>query len=561
MKKGIAKRAIVLSALVGMTVVAACGKSETKEPSGSKASPSPSAAAAKADPIGKYDPPIDVTAVKLVDAATKFADGETIENNVWTKAYEEKLGIKLKYNWVVTGKRDQYNQKLNVTMASNDLPEIMSVDATQLKQLVESDQLADLTGIFDQYATDLTKQIMKGDGGTALKAATFNGKLRALPNTGGDIDAVPLLWVRMDWLNSLNLPEPKTMQDVLKISEAFTTQDPDKNGKNDTFGIASLKDLWGGFAGLEGFFNSYHAYPNNMWLKDSSGKLVYGSIQPEMKAALAKLQELYKAGQLDKEFGVKDSNKVAESVTSGKVGLVFGQMWNPIFPFQDGKNKDPKMEWKSFPLPSIDGTAVKGQVPFGVSEYFVITKQSKHPEAIVKLMNLWNASNYGTDPKYFVGRDDKYKGIETFKYTVVRASGARENLDNHKLLKQVFQTKDTSKLNEGQLKGIYEPIMKFRAGDNSGWAMERVFGDSSSWEVIDGLLQRNQILMTAYLGAPTEGMVDKKATLDKLELETYTKIIYGNASPDEFDKFVENWKKLGGDQITTEVNKWFAAQK
>ncbi|MGG3280993.1 hypothetical protein [Paenibacillus solani] len=40
--------------------------------------------------------------------------------------------------------------------------------------------------------------------------------------------------------------------------------------------------------------------------------------------------------------------------------------------------------------------------------------------------------------------------------------------------------------------------------------------------------------------------------------ETFTKIIRGAASVDEFDQFVLNWKNLGGDQITQEVNEWYA---
>ncbi|MFS0778212.1 hypothetical protein ABC255_19705 [Neobacillus sp. 3P2-tot-E-2] len=40
-----------------------------------------------------------------------------------------------------------------------------------------------------------------------------------------------------------------------------------------------------------------------------------------------------------------------------------------------------------------------------------------------------------------------------------------------------------------------------------------------------------------------------------MELEMVTKIILGE-SIGEFDKFVENWKKLGGDDITKEVNEW-----
>jgi len=35
-----------------------------------------------------------------------------------------------------------------------------------------------------------------------------------------------------------------------------------------------------------------------------------------------------------------------------------------------------------------------------------------------------------------------------------------------------------------------------------------------------------------------------------------------NAAPiDDFDSFVTNWKKLGGDQITQEVNEWYASNK
>ena len=33
----------------------------------------------------------------------------------------------------------------------------------------------------------------------------------------------------MDWLKKLNLPEPKTFQDVIAIAEAFKEMDPSQN--------------------------------------------------------------------------------------------------------------------------------------------------------------------------------------------------------------------------------------------------------------------------------------------------------------------------------------------
>ncbi len=62
-----------------------------------------------------------------------------------------------------------------------------------------------------------------------------------------------------------------------------------------------------------------------------------------------------------------------------------------------------------------------------------------------------------------------------------------------------------------------------------------------------------------FYGAPVPTQQMKQATLDKLELETFTKIVVGESSIDEFDSFVEKWHKLGGEQITSEINEWKAA--
>ena len=510
------------------------------------------------DPLGKYDSPITVRAVRRVDQSTKYKDGESVENNVWIRGYEEQLGIKIVNDWVVVGSGDQYNQKLNVSLASGDLPDIFSVNAQQLKQLVEAGQIEDLTEVYEKFASDYTKDVMTQSGPNILNSATFDGKLMAIPVAAGTIDALPLLWIRTDWLQKLNLPEPKTMDDVIAIARAFATQDPDGNGKDDTIGMAASKDLYGGFPGLDGFFNAYHAYPSTgkMWIKGGDGQIVNGAIQPEVKTALAKLQELYKEGILDKEFGSKDGGKVAEAATSGKLGLYFGQMWTPIWPLQDGKNKDAAMDWKPFPIPSADGQPVKLQANFPVNDYWVVRKGFEHPEAMVKLQNftllkLWSPDQ---DPEFFEPRD----GIEVHKYAINEAHPARKNIDNYLATTEALRNNDPSGLSV-ETKSLYEKILKYRGGDNSHWAMEKVFGEGGSFAVInDHYVSQNVTLDTAFYGAPTETMGAKMETLSRLELETFTKIIMGAASVDEFDQFVENWKKLGGDQITKEVNDWAA---
>lgn len=567
MKNRKMKFLVVFCIIISLLALAACGeKSDPKTPSNTVDSTetpgnnqndtqndgSNDGGEEAIDPFGKYDPPIEVTAVRIVDDTYKYAEGDSIDSNIWTRAYEEELGIIIKNNWVVSG-ASQGEQKMNVAIASGDLADIIPVNASQLAQLVKADMVMDLTEIYDKYAAPFTKEVMYQEGTIAFDAASFDGKLMAIPNTGSSMDSAFLVWVRVDWLEKLGLPEPKTMEDVLKISEAFTKQDPDGNGQDDTTGLAINKDLYGGYAGLEGFFNGYHAYPN-IWLKDDSGNFLYGSVQPEMKPALLKLQELYKDGQIDREFGVKDGGKTAEAAAAGKNGLHFGQMWNPLWPLQDSRNNDPNAEWRAFPLVSIDENQARPQVGNPFTGFYAVNKDAKNPEAAVKLVNLFIEKGWGAtaDPGKYFSQD----GIEKFKYATVQAWPATKNLDQHLNIKEAKRTGDTSFLNPETL-DTYEKIEKYLAGDDTFWGADGVFGENGSFVTIDKYVKDDIFVRNAFFGAPTPTMVEKLSTLQKMEIEVFTKIIMGDPI-DEFDKFVEDWKKLGGDDIANEIKEWDA---
>lgn len=115
----------------------------------------------------------------------------------------------------------QYAQKLNVSIASDDLPDLMWVDAAQLKRMVEDDMLADLTDVYANYAAEFTNKVLTDDGGSAMEAATFGGKLYGLPHIQSGYGSTEVLWVRADWLEKLGLDTPKTMEDVLNAARAI----------------------------------------------------------------------------------------------------------------------------------------------------------------------------------------------------------------------------------------------------------------------------------------------------------------------------------------------------
>ncbi len=508
----------------------------------------------KPDPFGKYVPTIEITAVRPISEGLKFKEGESLENNVWSKEYENTLGIKIKYNW--TAPEAQYEQKLNIAIASQDLPDIIRVNAVQLKQLAEDGQLEDLTEIYENYSAPFTKDVLSGDGGNALKASTFNNKLTALPKMSADLDQTQVLWVRTDWLKKLNLPEPKNMQDVFKIAEAFTFNDPDGNQKADTFGLGVNKDLWGVYAALEGFCNGFHAYPN-IWIKDKSGNLVYGSIQPEMKTALLKLKDMFNAGQIDKEFGIKPWFKVNEEANAGKVGMFYGYFW-AVGLLADGKIKNPDMEWTAYPILSIDDNPAFVQVPFPITTYYVVKKNASYPEAAVKMYNLVLEKCYGktAEPeKYNVDKE----GYPIFEYPLIYGEPPRKNIEAHLRVVDALNSKDTSKLNAEE-KGYYDNIVAYLNGDINFWKDERMYGHNGSLSVTASYAKNNTIMNDQFFGAPTQTMGEKNPTLSQLQVTVFTEIILGG-SIEKFDKYVEDWYKLGGEQITKEINEQFATKK
>ncbi|MCQ6563889.1 extracellular solute-binding protein [Paenibacillus mendelii] len=499
------------------------------------------------------DAPITVTMALSQAVNTTFPEGESMENNLWTRTLLEESNIQIKSEWTVD--ESQYTEKLNVAIASGDLPDVFQVSGTQLQQLVEADMLADLTDVYKENISPLADGKLREDGSVGLDAVTFDGKLLALPYTTATMDGSTMLWVRKDWLNRLGLPEPKTIDDVLAISKAFKNDDPDGDGKDDTVGIGFRKDLFSHFGGIKGFVNGFHAY--STWIEDEeSGQLVNGAIQPEMKEALTKLQEMYKSGEIDQEFSVKGTTQLQEDIASGRVGMVFGAMAEPLANLNPSVLNDPEAVWECYPLPSVDDQPAKPQTDSMPPFYFVVSKQSEHPEAIIKMMNLNVEKWFGetADAKF-----DYDNGFPTHKYFTVRTYGARKNLDNYLKINEALKTGDTSGLNPGQL-GNYNQVKQYLDGDKSMWNYAKIFGPEGSLGIVNKYVNEDLLLPNSYQGIPTSTIVKLTSTTGDITDQALMKIILGDPI-ESFDTFVENWKKLGGDEITAEVNDWYAKHK
>lgn len=503
----------------------------------------------------RYDPPAEITFVREsginVDALEAQHPNETLADNRWTRLYEEVLGIRIRYDWVEKG--DSYRQKLGIALASGDIPDVVKVNAEQLRLLSNAGYIQDLTAVYDEYASALTKDILTQEGARSLDAAMIDGRMMGIPQTDSSIEKAMVIWIRMDWLENIGLDAPRTMNDVLAISKAFAELDPDQNGEDDTYGLAVTSYLWDPVAGLTGFMAGYGAYPQ-LWLRDSSGELVYGGIQPEVRSALKALQEMYRQGQIDREFALKNGAQVKKSLSEGKIGLMYGEQWG-AFHVEESRTGQ-HVKWQAYPIVSVSGEPPKVPLKFNTAEFFAVRKGYEHPEAVVKLFNLHLEKNWGGTAEYDTYYNDSGP---VWQFSPVTPYPAKKNLEAYRQIAAYERTGDPSVL-DNEARSIANKIDLYRErGDSSGWGWERIYGPDGAFAVIDAYELGDQLLYDQFTGGPTETMIDRASFLHDLQNEIYINIIMGRPLED-FDRFVEQWRVLGGDQITEEVNAWYRKQ-
>ena len=160
------------------------------------------------------------TVVSLSDAMQQYigVKDDVQTNNSWYNGYEKDLGIHVENLWSVPG--SQYQDKLNAQISAGDIPDVFNVNSSQLKTLVDNGMVMELTDLFEQNASDFTREMMEADDYTALEQCKMNGGLYALPSVSGNHDNVPIMWIRRDWMEKLGKEAPTTLAELEALAQA-----------------------------------------------------------------------------------------------------------------------------------------------------------------------------------------------------------------------------------------------------------------------------------------------------------------------------------------------------
>ena len=445
-----------------------------------------------------------------------------------------------------------YSTQLRLDMTALDIPDIFIVSQhADLIDMASEGLLADLSGVLDQYATQQVKDNLYSDGGAAIRMATYDGGLYAIPCSQSATDAVPYLWIREDWLEKLNLEEPKTLDDMETVMEAFMTQDPDGNGIADTMGIGSQSDI---FTIFKGVFAAYGSYPGS-WYEDENGEVVYGSVTETTKNALERLAKWYKKGYINPEYITTKASDMTAMVADGKIGLLYYGHWLGNGVLNGQHQSDPDAVWKCIPLPSLDGSPVKCVLNPYNTGFVAVSKDFEHPELAVKMLNI---ASYALARSNNHGYWMTYEQDGTWGFSPVRITeSAFGNLNTYLTLQNFFDNNKDTSLLQGKSVSYWKNMQNEDV--SYGWYLMFGPGDGTPMAMLKQIYDDGDLFWTVFNGPNTSLMDSYWTTLTDQRSVIFKSIINGEVSADEgFQQWLDFWNSMSGNDITEEVRAWCA---
>lgn len=362
--------------------------------SASSSAPAPTTAPTAVPPTAAAKP-VDL---ELWAQATSTQAGPPPDNWIAYKTIREKLGINLKYVIIPTGADGE--TKLNASAAANALPDFFQTVSTssernKCRELYNQGLIAPI----DDLMKLMPNRVKTHYDPSSLALTKLDGKqictveVPNLPRREG-------LVIRKDWLDKLGLKAPTTIDELLTVAKAFTTQDPDGNGKNDTYGLGGYWDsgTWG-LGNRFNFFLGAYGFAD-LWSFQNPDKFQLNVRDPDYPKAIAAFKQFVDAKVIEPDWATINRDQFRINWPQGRYGI----MWEDFAALASQANyakfdaNFPNGVW--VPLAALQGPTGKTPVynAYGaIGSVFAMSKKAadagKGP-AIAKLLE-WMASPEG----------------------------------------------------------------------------------------------------------------------------------------------------------------------
>lgn len=440
------------------------------------------------------------------------AQGMSFTDNEYVDYLEEKTGVRIELESPGTS---GYMDKLNVMMASGKYPDafmVTSPNRNKILQFADDDLLVDLKPYLDDYPNfknipDEAWLPVTGDG----------GEIWGIPYHRHDAFN-QVIYINKTWLDELDMEIPTTIEEFYDVLYAFTHDDPDGNGKNDTFGLLGNEDLSYGGRMFKAMFDA-ETY------KVVDGEVLPPEITDEYKEYLKFMNKLVQDKILEPEWSTTNSSVFREKIGTLKYGA-FNGFWH----FQTGREFSPGTFDHYIAITPPVG-------PNGEETIFNYDSVNRHymgiPNSIENIEGLlefydWVLSSEGTEYTYLGLEDEHYK----------KTDQGFEQIEEPQPLHWSF-----SMIKHGQLNDEVKNILE--------------------------AMHPEDILENLYLATDT-GVLDEIASalpynpdlgvynLDAIVEEYTANAIMGSGDIDQtWDDYIKRYRSSGGDEAIEFWTEWY----
>jgi putative aldouronate transport system substrate-binding protein len=504
MKTNKLKKIVVLAAAAVMTtsLLAACSSTpNTAAPSGNAAK-------------GNEPLPIKIS--------LNF-DGKDIPQpgNAAQQAIEKYTNTKLSINLISS---NDFCSKLPVMIASGDMPQIIaSCGAPSQSYLISAAQNGAFWDI-GPYIKDYKNLSLMSQ--PVYDNVKIDGKLFGIPRYR-PFSRYAFTY-RKDWLTNVGLQQPKTVDDLYNMFKAFTNNDPDKNGANDTYGLTMMIKN----DSLRPDFGVTFGAPNAWGMKD--GKYIKAEETPEYLEALKFTKKLYDEKLINQDFASVDVPKFEANLENAKSGAI-NEATNKILTFETRvKSHNPNAVMDAFSIvEGPKGKLINGER--GSNGILMFPKSSVKTEADLKQL-LSFVDKLSDKPM----ADLLEWGIEGKHYDLKDGKAVRTNqdsFDNEVGFPYKFPL-ETVPVIKIRTEGVLDPMTKLQM---------QLEEDNDKYAVLDP---------TIVLISPT--WAQKGQELMQILVDAKVKFIMGKIDEAGWKAAIDKFKGAGGDQTATEYAEAYA---
>lgn len=486
---------------------------------------------------GNKDPEVDdqgKSIIRMFINEGNLLDGKQ-KDRIW-KEIEEKANVSLRIEGA--SHNSDYYTTLNPMINTGDIPDIIFSDPNQTNAYnnwVDQDILHNIDLLLAEKPGEYP-WIEKLFESTQYKNISFGGGKRTL---------IPYLtsangwgiYYRTDWLINVGYSEvvdgktvakiPTTIEEFADVLKLFTENDPDGNGKKDTFGMSPgsgafyLNPLYGAF----GVTPSYDLLDN--------GDPTYMYIRNEFKDFLEWFSDMYKKGYIDPQYVTNSNYADRDKFYEGKVGILITNAEQHITWIADGfESRNGKGILTMGDAPK--GTANLGKEgSYGFSDWggwwggFSISTDCKDPHAALRFLDFMYSPE-GTALRMYGIKDVHYTEDSNGEVIPNVTERSKEPTGTFLLVKD----QETGTMNPtgfakiGTLFSGYINWNNYDTEGKIGIKLDSKSMDASVYQLIDLAAEKNVVLsgkLTNLSGFPSSYTVKMK------RLEDYVSTYVTNA--------------------------------